>query len=327
MAIDPASTRTNSASLAHLASIWYDRVAVENLKPNLAFVRATTRRKLPSASGKTIQLFGYSLFPVDTTPATEGTPGPGITPTTVVRQATVQQYADYVSFSDLLLETAIDPIAENVAAELGFRAANVADRLTRSEFETAAAVTGSRIDLAAGSFLNAATVRRAVASLQAQNVQPMNDNMFVGLAHPLALFDLTNDNTAGGVIDILKYTSGNAEKLQAGFLDEMRVVEVAGVRFISTTEVGSTPDFPGVGKTGFHTYIVGKDAIFTVSLGETEIPEERNFRLTVRNWGETKSDPAGLIGATVAYNFKFAALRNVHSEVRLRQIRAESSIA
>jgi hypothetical protein len=36
---------------------------------------------------------------------------------------TVNQYFDYMSFSDMIVETAIDPIVENSAAELGYRAA------------------------------------------------------------------------------------------------------------------------------------------------------------------------------------------------------------
>ena len=328
MPYSPASVLTTTGTLAHLVSRWYDRVAVGNLKSNLAFVPATSRRRLPNANGKTFQIYSYDTFAANTTPGSEGTVGTGIAPTTVVREVTVQQYFDYVNFSDLLVETALDPIVENTAAELGYRAALSADRLARSEFEVAAAATAAaRIDLADNEFLSAAIVRQAAMSLRGDDVKPQSDGMYIGIAHPFALFDLLNDNTAGGVIDILKYHESGAKQLQSGVQNEMRVVDVAGVRFIETTQVGSTAAFPSGVKVGYHTYVVGMDAIFTVSLGQTEIPEQRNFSLTARNWGPTKSDPAGVIGSSVAYNFKFAALRAPGTIVRLRQIRAESSIA
>ena len=135
MAYQPASVQTSTASLTHLATVWYDKVAVENLKANLPFVAASARRKLPNRSGKTIQMFSYSLLAANTTPGSEGTVGTGIAPTTVNRSATVEQYFDFMSFSDILDETAIDPIVENSAAEMGYRAALTANTLARSEFE------------------------------------------------------------------------------------------------------------------------------------------------------------------------------------------------
>lgn len=88
----PASVQTTTSTLGHLAQIWYDKVAVENLKANLPFLEATERRVLPERSGKTIQIFGYQTLPANTTPGSEGTVGTGIAPTTVTNQTTVQQY-------------------------------------------------------------------------------------------------------------------------------------------------------------------------------------------------------------------------------------------
>src|SRR3990167_2753730 len=320
MAYNPASVKTDTAALTHLVDKFYDRVAVENLKSNLPFVAATSRRRLPERNGKTIQLFTYDLLSANTTAASEGTVGSGINPGTSVRSASVSQYVDFMSFSDILIETALDPIVENAAAELGYRAALTANTLTRSEFETAGAVSGARIDLADNEFMSAAIVRQAVMDLRSDEVRPSGEG-FLGIIHPFAAFDLMNDNTAGGVIDILKHFESGARELQRG-IQGFRVIEIAGVRFIETTTTGSTAAFPSGSKVGYHTYIVGMDAIFTVSLGRTEIPAERNFQLLVNRWSPSVADPAGVIGASIAYNFRFAALRAPGSTVRLRQIRS-----
>jgi len=321
----PASVTTTTSSLGHLANIWYDKVAVDNLKANLPFLAATERRTLPDRNGKTIQIFGYQTLAANTIPGSEGTVGTGISPTTVTNQTTVNQYFDYMSFSDLLVETSIDPIVENSAAEMGYRAALTVNSLTSTAFE--AAVTGSvSLDLDDNEFFTAAIARQAVMSLRGVNARPKADGMFYGIIHPFVAFDLLNDNTAGGVIDILKHVESGVEKLTSG-IQGYRVIELSGVRYIETTTVPTYANFPSSGKTGYATYIVGKDAIFTVSLGATQIPEQNNFNLITRNWQPDKSDPAGVIGASVAYNFKYAALARPNSVPTFRRVRSEASIS
>lgn len=330
MAYQPASVRTDIPGLNHLASIYYDRVAVENLKPNLPYVAVTSRRRLPDKNGRTIQLFGYDLLQQNVVPGTEGTVGTGIHPTTSVRSVTVNQYFDFMSFSDVLLETAIDPMLENCAAEMGFRAALSANSLTRMEFEAQAATDpGCVITGDVGEYMSAALVRQGVFQLRSIDVRPQGDGLFAGIISPMPAFDLLNDNVAGGVIDLLKYHREGSEELMRG-VQGYRVVDLAGVRFIETTTASMYSDFPVSGHTGFGTLIVGQDAVFTVSLGATDVPEQRNFELIVRNWESSVADPARVIGASVAYNFKTAAIRCPQADgllPRFVEIRTESSLS
>jgi hypothetical protein len=80
-----------------------------------------------------------------------------------------------------------------------------------------------------------------------------------------------------------------------------RVIDVAGARFIETTTASTFANFPSGTKTGYGTYVVGQDAVFSVSLGATEIPEQRNYQLIVRNWEPSVADPARVVGASCAY--------------------------
>src|SRR5271168_3916180 len=167
MAYTPASVLTSTSGLSHLAAVYYDRVAVENLKPNLPFVAVTSRRKLPDRNGRVIQLYGYDLFASNTTPGTEGTVGTGINPTTSVRNTTVNQFFDFASFSDILVETAIDPIVENTAAEMGYQAALTANVLARTEYEAEALATAAIvISCTDNEFMSASLVRQAAMSLR-----------------------------------------------------------------------------------------------------------------------------------------------------------------
>ena len=325
MAYSPASVVTTTSSLTHLATIWYDKVAVENLKANLPFLAATERRVLPERSGKVIQIFGYQVLSANVTPGSEGQVGTGIAPTTATNSTAVNQYFDFMSFSDLLVQTAIDPIVENASAEMGYRAALTVNSLTSSAFE--AAVSGNvNIALADNEFFTASIARQAVMSLRGQNARPKSDGMFYGIIHPFVAYDLLNDNTAGGVIDILKHVQSGVNELTRG-VQGYRVIELSGVRYIETTTVPTYANYPSSGKTGYATYVVAKDAIFSVSLGATGVPNENNFRLITRNWEPDKSDPAGVVGASVAYNFKFTALARPNAVPTFRRVQSEASIS
>lgn len=330
MAYTPASVGTGTSGVNHLASVWYDKVAVENLKANLPFLAATDRKRLPLHSGKTTQMFMYDLLAANTTPGTEGTVGNGIAPSSQTRQASVSQYFDFMSFSDFIVETAIDPIVENASAEMGYRAALTVNTLVSTEFDVVGALTGCSIDLNDNEFFSAAVARQAVMSLRGANARPKTDGYFYGIIHPFMAFDLINDNTAGGVIDVLKHVESGVQSMLRG-IQGYRVIDLAGVRWIETTTVPTSNNFPSAGKTGYHAYVVGKDAVFSVSLGATEVPGDRNFKLIVRNWEPSVADPAGVIGSSVAYNFKFGVVRRPgeanSTGMTMRRVRAEVSIS
>jgi N4-gp56 family major capsid protein len=326
MAYQPASVLSSTAALTHIQNvIFYERTAVENLKANLPFVGATERKRLPERNGKTMRSYLYDTFAANTTPGSEGTVGSGLAGATTVRDVSINQYFDFISFSDLVSETAISPIVEEHAAELGYRAALTTNSLTSTEFEVAS--SGFSIDLSDNEFLAAAVVRQAVMSLRGANAKSKSDGMFVGIIHPFPAYDLLNDNTVGGVIDILKHVQPGVDSMLRG-IQGYRVIDLAGVRFIETTTVPTYTDYPSSGKTGYATYVVGKDAIFSVSLGATEVPSERNFRLLIKNYRDgSVADPANVIGSTVAYNFKYACIRRPGTPMTLRRIKSEASIS
>lgn len=329
MAYSPASVATSTAGLNHLAQLYYDRLAVDNLKANLVYYQTCERRRLPEKNGKTIQFFSYNLFGANTTPGTEGTVGAGQSPTTSVIQTSIAQFFDYMSFSDVLVETALDPIVENSAREFGYRAALTNDSLTISAYENAVATDSSvAIDLSTGQYMSASLARHAVMSLRGKNVRPKANGLFAGVIHPFVAFDLLNDNTAGGFIDVRKYTEGGEQELMRG-IQGYRVATIGGVEFLETTTVPTYADFPASGHTGYATHVIGMDAMFSVSLGATDTPGEKNFRLITRNWANDPSvaDPAGVIGASVAYNFKQAFAQRPGTVMAFRRIRSEASIS
>lgn len=329
----PASMTTQDVGLQHLQNfIHYQKTAVESLRANLATYPLMERQPLPLRSGKVMQFYMVNQMAVSTVPATEGTPGPPLKGSTVKGTVTIQQFADYMTFSDLLDETSFSPVIKEHARELGYRAARGVDVMNYAQWDAAAAASAAaRIDLPASpapEFMSASVARRAVASLQAANVMPKENGLYGGVMHPLVSFDYMNDNVAGGVLDILKYN--DYPKLKKGVVD-YQIITLDGIRWISSTEVPTTANYLSGGATAYHSYVIGRGAFFAVSLGFTNVPGERNFTAPVTYYkkGSQLVDPAGLIAASAAYNYKYGTYtpgQTLDSVPRFRRIRSEVSI-
>ena len=318
MAYAPASNLTTTGTLTHLATVYYERKALDTLKQKFMFREATEPDVMPLRSGKTIQFYRYTLFGANTTPAAEGAVSAGLALTTTTISATVSEYADFITISTLLNETAIDPITENAADMLGYRGGLTADTITRTEFDSnAASVQVATL----GATFTAADLRRSVMLLEGVNVRPKMGSDFIGIIHPYVLYDLMSDNTAGGFIDVMKYADPSTMiNGEAG--------KMAGVRLLKSTNVGSTGTAPAV---KYYTYIVGKGAVGAIDLagvGPTKVmdPDKQAFKINVIRGGPQIADPEGMIGSAVSYRFVFVAQTLDSSTYRYKIILSDSSI-
>ena len=322
MAYAPAGNTTLTPSLAHLATVYYERKGLDTLMQRFMFREATVPDIMPLRSGKTIQFYRYTLFGANTTPATEGAVGTGLPLTTTTISATVSEYADFITISTLLNETAIDPITENASDMLGYRGGLSADTITRTEFDSnAASVQISTL----GATFTANDLRRSVMLLEGANVRPQKGDDFVCIMHPYVLYDLMSDNTAGGFIDVLKYANPSTlvSPPMSGEAGKM-----AGCRILKSTNVGSTGTAPSV---LYYTYIVGKGAVGAIELagaGPSNVmdPAKQAFKINVIKGGPQIADPEGMIGSAVSYRFVFVAQTLDSTTYRYRIVLSDSSI-
>jgi N4-gp56 family major capsid protein len=254
-----------------------------------------------------------------------------------VVSATVSQYTDFASVSDMLKDTAIDPIVESVSDMLSYRAAYVVDTITRTEIDspnTSAITTASNAGmLTLGSNFRAADARNVRHQLQGLDVQPMDSGpakgSFFGVIHPYVSYDLVNDPAAGGLMDIYKYTDPSAFVKNE---DRGAVAAVGGCRFFENTNVKVI----GTSTHTYRTYVFGKNAVGVVDLAgrgpsnRVKDPSKERFSLQVVEGKPSIADPEGVIGAMVSYNFKFAAkildAPNLNGQYRYRMLDCTSSI-
>ncbi len=342
MAYTPASITTASPTIAHLATVYYKTRALDNLKKKFIFSEAALMDSIPRQSGKTVQWFRY--IPSAVVPTTivakdgfEGSVGTGIAATSTIVSATVSQYTDFMSVSDFLKDTAIDPIVENVSDMLSYRAAYVVDTITRTEIDspsTGLITTSTGAGLALlGSNFRAGDARNARHQLQGLDVQPMDTgiakNQFFGVIHPYVSYDLVNDPAAGGLMDIYKFTDPTAFIKNE---DRGAVANVGGVKFFENTNVKSQTS---ASVDYWRVYIFGKNAYGVVDLAgrapqRITDPSKERFSLNVIQGKPDLADPEGVIGALVSFNFKFAAklldAPNLQGQFRYRMFDCPSSI-
>ena len=248
------ATETLSAEM----KTFYDSVLLDNAKPNLVHDQFGQKRPIPKNNGKQIEFRRYTSLEKALTPLTEGvTPDPNSLKVTTVT-ATVEQYGDWISMSDVLLLTAIDNNLAEAVQLLGDQAGRTLDTITRDVINGGTnvlyapngtdAVT-SRSALTANAHMTAQLVMKAAAILKGANASTF-DNDFVAIIHPYVAYDLMQDE---GWKELHKYCAPeNAFEGELGKLGR--------VRFVESTEAKIWGEAGASKAAVFSTLVIGKNA-------------------------------------------------------------------
>lgn len=317
MSYAPAGLTTQTATLPHLATVFYDKRPLDRLEAMFRFAQVCDPYPLPQGSGKTTQMFRTALPGFNTNPSSEGVIGSPVSQTTTTVSATIEQYGDFESSSQLLDLTDINPPRTRMVDDLSYRAAGSVDTIIRTEIDSNSSALVSTI----GATLTAADFKKNVALLKGINVRPRRGNEFLSVVHPYVVYDLISDNTAGGFIDALKYQGGN-QVLQG------EVGMVGGCRILESTNVGTTGSSPNV---LYYSYIFGEGGVGIVDLSgrgpdRVEDPRNQKFRINVINPGLSAADPVGEIATFASYWFAFAAKTLDSTNLRFKIVKADASV-
>ena len=218
---------------------FYDMTLIDEAAPALVHDQFGQKRPIPKNGGKTIEFRKFAPLTKALTPLTEGvTPeGKSLDVTTVT--AEVSQYGDFIVMSDMLEMTAIDNVVVEALKLLGRQGGATLDTVVRNILHTgtnvmycpklaaggAETAVTSRAALDNTCKLTVKVVQKVVAKLRAQNA-PTISGKYVAIIHPYAAYDLMRDPEW---IDAHKYA-------QPDNLFEGEIGEIAGVRFVQTTE-------------------------------------------------------------------------------------------
>ena len=247
---------------------FYDMTLIDEASAQLVHDQFGQKRPIPQGGGKTIEFRKFSSLPKATTALTEGVTPDGKSLTVTSITATVAQYGDYITQSDVLELTALDNTILEATKLLGKQAGLTLDTIVRNVLvagtnvsycpkvsgstETAVA---SRSAMDTTSKLTVKAIQKAVAKLRGQNAPTINGK-YVAIIHPYVAYDLMRDPEW---IDAYKYA--NPTNLYEG-----EIGEIAGVRFVQTTEakVWNDSTCPANGGSAYHpvfaTLVLGEGA-------------------------------------------------------------------
>ena len=231
------NTNTTTELTAEMKT-YYDMHLIDMAQPLLVHDQFGQKRPIPQGRGKTIEFRKYTPLTKATTPLTEGvTPdGKKLNVTTIT--ATVKQYGDYITISDVLKMTAIDDNLVQAQKLLANQAGLTLDTITRDilnagtnvqygegNVDSRANLVGGDTDPEKNNYLTVRALKMAARTLKKQNA-PLINGTYVGIIHPDVAFDLTDDPE-------WKYPHQyvDTENIYSG-----EIGKIANIRFVETTE-------------------------------------------------------------------------------------------
>ena len=218
---------------------FYDMTLIDEAQASLVHDQFAQKRPIPKNSGKTIEFRKFASLPKALTPLTEGVTPDGKSLNVTAITATVSQYGDYITQSDVLELTTIDNTILEATKLLGRQAGLTLDTIVRNVMQSGTNVTycpkvaadgsetavTSRDALDATSQLTVKVLQQVVAKLRAQNAPTINGK-YVAIIHPYVAYDLMRDPEWQ---DAHKYCK--PENMYEG-----EIGEIAGIRFVQTSE-------------------------------------------------------------------------------------------
>lgn len=278
---------------------YYEDRLIDYAEPNLIHDQFGDKYPIPQHGGKSIEFRKYSPLPKALTKLTEGVTPNGNKLDVQTITATVDQYGDYITVSDMLEMTAIDRNLEQATKLLGGQAGRTLDTITREVItagtnvmyapnEDGSEVT-SRSALAAENTLTVDLIFKAAAKLREMNAVPIDD-MFVAIVHPNTACDLMLSEKW---VDVHRYAT--PENIYRG-----EIGQLGGVRFVQSTEAKIIGGAASGGLSVYCTMVVGSGAYgvtevsggglqhFVKQLGSAGTADPLNQRATT-GWKATKT--------------------------------------
>lgn len=258
---------TTDSELSGEMKTYYSDYLIDNAEPKLVHDQFGQKHPIPKNGGKNIEFRKYDPLAKITNPITEGVTPAGQKLEMGVVTATVKQYGGYIELSDMLIWTAVDNNMVIATELLGAQAGRTLDTITREVL-----VAGTVVQYAEGQVssrdalaytdesdnmnLTVKAIRMAVRALRVQNAETFEGGYYVGIIHPDCAYDLMSDPDWRKPHEYV-----DTEHLYKG-----EIGEVAGCRFVSTTEAKKFVNAGASSRDVYATLILGKNAY-----GVTEI--------------------------------------------------------
>ena len=245
--------------LANEDKVFYERTLLERLLPQLNFYKDAMKKKLPKNSGRTINFRKFNSLTAPSASLSEGVTPEGNNLDVSKIEAVVAQYGDYVTISDLIQMTGIDPVLTETSELLGEEAGELVDTKIQE-----AIAKGTNVYFAGGVETRGAVatgahkltnedVKKIVRKLKNAKAKRFPDGFYHMQIDPDIAYDLMKDPYW---VDVSKYAK--PEQMEKGELGKMD-----GMKFFETTNLQKAIE----GEKEIHiSYAYGKDSYGCVDL-------------------------------------------------------------
>ncbi len=254
LALNPTN---GTEELSKQMKTFYNKVLIKNALPNMVHDQFGQKKPIPQNNGRTIEFRRLNPFAKTTTPLTEGVTPDGQNLEWGSVSATVRQYGDYVTTSDMLNMTSVDYNIAEAARVLGDQAGSSLDSIVKEVLNAGTNVQygdgskTSRATIGANDVLTVQAVKRAATTLKRMNAKKI-DGDYVAIIHPDVAYDLMNDSAWEAL------NTYNPKNVFAG-----EIGRLYGVRFVETSDAKV---FEGAGANAIDVYstlFLGADAYGT----------------------------------------------------------------
>jgi len=231
-----AGTSGTAGVIQPAIQAYYDRNLLDRAVPADVHGRFGQLRPIEKRSGNQMKFRRYENLPLATTALAEGVTPSGSSITTTDITATLAQYGDFVSITDMVDMTVQDPVLTEVGMVLGDQAGPTIDQVRRDVL-----VAGTNVIYTNGSgrntlntVLGSVALRTAIRSLNRQNAKPVREMIgasqnvgtmavrkaFIGLVHPDTVAQL---ESIPGYLPVTEYSNAmQAEEDEVGAYREIR---------------------------------------------------------------------------------------------------------
>jgi N4-gp56 family major capsid protein len=267
---------TTIAQVAPGVQAFYDRNLLSRAQPADVHGRFGQKRPISTRSGNQIKFRRYSQLAVATTALTEGATPTGSSLAVTDMTATLAQYGDFVTLSDMVSLTNQDSVVTEATDVLGDQAGTTVDQVRRDVL-----VAGTNVSYASGvanrlalvNKLSGADLDKAIRFLKNQNAKFMKEGIppsdgvgtgairkaFVGIVHPDVEYDL---EAITGFKPVSDYPSQMAVmEDEIGAYKNIRFVSSTNAKVFADATTVLTAGFKGVTKNdAYMTLIIAAEA-------------------------------------------------------------------
>ncbi|MBR4442524.1 MAG: N4-gp56 family major capsid protein [Clostridia bacterium] len=296
------TTATTGNDLSPEMKTYYKNKLIKMAEPELVFDQFANKYDVPKNSGLTTEF--RRITPLSHS-VSDAVLSEGVTPNgqkldTSAMTVTLGQYGRFVTRSDLLDLTAIDPILAESTEAIASQAGHVLNLVTRNVLIAGSNVMyapkangtaiSTRATVAADCTMTLNMIRKARLQLRRYDA-PRFDGYYVAIVHPDVAMDIRE---LSGWTDINKY--GAPERIYNG---EIGMIE--GVRFIENTECKVFEDAGASDVNVYATMFVGKGGYGVTNL------EGAGLELIVKQQGSAGTEDALNQRSTVGWKAVKAA--------------------